>query len=108
MENIINPIISECNKLAQKEYKTKHNWMEKKIERELCQKLRLDSATKRYMHKPESIQEIETLKIFWHFEIQTDHIIPARLSDIELIKKKKKKELTVKWIFRFQQTIKWK
>ena len=32
------------------------------------------------MHKPESVQENEMLKILWDFEIQTDHLIPKDLT----------------------------
>ena len=31
-------------------------------------------------------------KILWDFEIQTDHLIPARKPDQEIISKKKKRE----------------
>ena len=43
------------------------------------------------MHKQKSIQEKETLKIHWDFEIQTDYLIPARRPDSEIVNKKKKK-----------------
>ena len=42
------------------------------------------------MHKIEPILENE-YKVFWYFEIQTDHLIPARRPDLVLIKQKKKK-----------------
>ena len=35
---MVNDIISECSKLAQKEYKTKHDWVEKVINWELCKR----------------------------------------------------------------------
>ena len=35
----INHIISEWSKLAQKEYKTRHDWVGKVIHREMCKKL---------------------------------------------------------------------
>ena len=41
------------------------------------------------MHKPESILENETQQIHWGFEIQTDHLIPARRPDLVMINKKK-------------------
>ena len=44
------------------------------------------------MHKPESVLENETFKILWDFEIQTDHLIPTRKSDLVIINKKKKKK----------------
>ena len=41
------------------------------------------------MHKSESIQENVTHKIPWEFEIQTNHLIPAKKLDFILINKKK-------------------
>ena len=32
-------------------------------------------------HKPVALQENETLKLLWDFEIQTDHLISARRPD---------------------------
>ena len=42
----INHIISEYSRLAQKECKTKHDWVEKVIHWELCKKLKFDHTTK--------------------------------------------------------------
>ena len=44
------------------------------------------------MHNPESALENETYKILGNFEIKTDHLIPARRADLEIVKKKKKKK----------------
>ena len=41
------------------------------------------------MHQPESILLSELNKILWDFEIQTDHLIPARRPDQVIINKKK-------------------
>ena len=46
-DETINHIISECSKLAQKEYKTRHNWV---IYREMCNKFKFDHTNKWYMH----------------------------------------------------------
>ena len=43
------------------------------------------------MHNPESVLEHEMYKLLLDFEIQTDLLIPARLSDNQ--PKKKKREL---------------
>ena len=51
----INHVISECSKLAQKEYKTRHDWMGKVIHWELYKKLNFDHANKWYMHNTESV-----------------------------------------------------
>ena len=50
----VNHIINEYNKLAQKEYKTWNNRARKVTQREL----NFYHVTKRYMHKPESVEEI--------------------------------------------------
>ena len=40
-DETINHIISECNKLAQKEYKTRHDWVGNGIHRELGKKFKI-------------------------------------------------------------------
>ena len=97
-DETINHIISECSKLAQSEYKTRHDWVGKVIHWELCKKFKFEYTNKWYMHKLESIQETETHKIVWGFEIQTYHPISARRPDLVIVnnnnnnKKKKKKK----------------
>ena len=56
----INYIISECSKLAQKEYKTIHDWVVKVIHRELCKKLKFDHTNEWYMHNSASVMENDT------------------------------------------------
>ena len=41
------------------------------------------------MHNPESVLENETPKILWDFDIQTDHLIPARRPDLVTVIKKR-------------------
>ena len=85
-------MISECGKLAQREYKTRHDWVGKVIHRELCKKFEFDYTDKWYMHNSESVLENETHKILWDFEMQTDHLILARRPDLVIVNKKKKKK----------------
>ena len=49
----INHIVSRCNEFAQKEYKSRHNWVGKVIHWELCKGLKFGHTTKWYMHKVE-------------------------------------------------------
>ena len=42
------------------------------------------------MHIPKPVLENETHNILWDFEVQTDHLIPARRPDLVLIDKKKR------------------
>ena len=76
---MITHIISECSKLAQKEYKTRDG----NCTRNLNSIKRTSCIS--------TILENETCKLLWDFEIQTDHLISARRPDLVIVKKKKKK-----------------
>ena len=56
---------------------------------EVYKTFKFDYTNKWYMHKPESILNV-THKILLDFEIQTDHLILARRSDLVIVIKKKK------------------
>ena len=99
-DETINHIITECSKLAQKEYKARHDWVGKVIHWEMCRKFQFDHTNKWYMHNPAPILENDSHELLWGFNIQTDHIIPARRSDIIIIKKIKNKKRICK-IFDF-------
>ena len=43
-----------------------------------------------YMHSQASVLVNKTHKYFWYFEIQKDHLILARQTDLIIINKKKK------------------
>ena len=45
-DETIHHIISECNKLAQKEYKTRHDWVGNVIHWEICKKFIFDHTNK--------------------------------------------------------------
>ena len=81
-DETINHIISECSKLAQREYKARHDW-------EMCKKFKLDHTNKWYMHNLAPVLENDSHKLLWGFNIQTDHLIPARRPDLIIINKKK-------------------
>ena len=54
-----------------------------------CKKSKFDHTNKWYIGKSESILENVMHKSLWDFEIQTDHLIPARRLDLVFIYKKK-------------------
>ena len=49
---IIIIIISKCSKLAQREYKARHDWVGKVIHGEMCKKFKFDHTNKWYMAQP--------------------------------------------------------
>ena len=77
-DETINPIISESSKLAQKEYKTIHDFVVNVIHWEMCKKFKFDHTNKWYMNNPAAVLENDTHKLLWDFGIQTDHLISAR------------------------------
>ena len=84
---MINHIITEYSKLAQKEYKTRQDWIGKVIYWKLCKKLKSDHAKKWYVHNQEPVLENETHKLLWDFVIQTNHLMSARQPDLVIITK---------------------
>ena len=85
----INHIISECSKFAQKEYKTRHDWVGKVIHWEMCKKFKFDHTNKWYMHNPTHFLENNTHKIIWDFDSHTDQLISVRRPDLIIINKKR-------------------
>ena len=74
-DETINHIIREWSKLAQKEYKARHDWVGKVIHWEMCKKFKFHRANKWYMHNPAPILENDSNKVLWDFDIQTDYLI---------------------------------
>ena len=72
-DETINHIISEYSKLAQKEYKTRHEWVGKVIHWEMCEKLKFDHMNKWYMRNPTPVLRNNIHELLWDFEILTDH-----------------------------------
>ena len=68
-DETINHMKSECGKLAQKEYKIRHDWVGKVIHLESYKKLEFNHTSKCYMHNPESVLENETHNHLLDFEI---------------------------------------
>ena len=84
--------ISECSKLAQKEYKTRHDWVGKVIHWKMCNEFKFDRTNKWYVHNPAPVLENDTHKLLWDFDIHTYPLIPVRRPNNNQQKKKKKKE----------------
>ena len=61
-DETINHIISECSKLAQKEYMTRYDWVGKVIHWEMGKKFKFDHNNKWYMLNPEPALENNTHK----------------------------------------------
>ena len=93
LEESIDHIVSGCSKLAQKEYKRRHDNLGKIVRSKLARKCNFGmkiNLDKWYEHEPERVLENEDYKILWDFSIQTDHVIEARRPDLVVVDKKEK------------------
>ena len=64
-------IIYECKKLAQREYKRRHDTVAKLVHWKLCEKHNLESKEKWYEQCPEGAVEDDYVKFIWDINIQT-------------------------------------
>ena len=83
-------IVSGYSKLAQKEYKRRHDNLRNIVHWTLARKCNFETGYKWYEYEPESVLENEDYKILWDFSIQTDHVIEARRPDLVVVDKKKR------------------
>ena len=105
-DETINHLISESSKLAQKEYKTRHNMVGNVIHWEMWKKFKFvnnnnnnnnnnnefkfDHTNKWNMHNAASVLKNDKHKLLWNFDIQTDHLISVRRPELIIINNKKK------------------
>ena len=82
----IDHIVNGCSKLAQKEYKRRHD--NKIVHWKLAKKCSFEAGDKWYKHGPERVIEVEDYQILWDFSIQTDHVIKAQRLDLVVVGKK--------------------
>ena len=88
VDESIDHIVSGCSKLAQKEYKRRHDSLGKIVHWNLSRKCNFEAVDKWYEHEPKSVLENEDYKILWDFTIQTDHVIEARRQDLVLMRRR--------------------
>ena len=90
VDQSIDHIVSGCSKLAQKEYKRRHDNVGKIVHWKLAKKCHFEAGDKWYEHEPKSVLENEDYKILWDFSIQTDHVIESRRPDLFVVYKKER------------------
>ena len=88
-------LVCGCEKLAQKEYKRRHDNVAKKVHWDFCKKNGLEHAEKWYEHVPEGVVENEEVKVLWDINVQCDNVIEARRPDIIVIDQKERKGIII-------------
>ena len=80
-------LVSKCSKLAQKEYKRRHDKVATAVHWGILKTNNLPHLKHWYEHKAEAVMENEKVEILWNFNIYVDKLINARRPDIVVIKK---------------------
>ena len=94
-DETVQHILCSCPKLAQTEYKKRHDVVGRVVHWELCMNYRVECRDKWYEHSPKSVEKNEEVKLLWDFTIQTDSEIHHRRPDIVIQKKKAKETIIV-------------
>ena len=88
-EETIAHMVSECQQLAQAQYKVwRHDKVAQIVHWKLCQKLGLDHGDRWYNHKIDSAIVTNDLRLLWDFPIQTGYRLEHNRPDIVLENKK--------------------
>ena len=91
----ISHIVSECGKLAQKDYKQRYDSVGRYVYWQFCEIIGFSRARHCYEHEPENVVKNENFRILWEFTIQCDHIIETGRPDIAVTDKVKKKTMII-------------
>ena len=87
IDETISHIVSECSKLAQREYKRRHDFVVRMVYWKLCEKFNLEKSGNWYLRILQTVTEKVNYKLMWHMNIQCDNIIVERRPDIAVVNK---------------------
>ena len=87
-EEIVDHLVSTCNKIAQTDYKERHNKVVSMLDWNLCKKYLLPAAEKWWERKIEKVLQNNEAKILWDFKIQTDKHLTHNIPNITVVEKK--------------------
>jgi hypothetical protein len=93
-DETVDHLVAGCVKLAQGEYKARHDKVGAVIHWRLCKKYGIEVHKDWYRHEVQPVIETDQVKLLWDMCIQTDHVIQARRPDLVVVDKTKK-EITI-------------
>ena len=83
----IDHILNGCPKLAQTEYKCRHDKVAAALHWSLCKEYGFSYSKKWYEHRAEKVLENDSVKLLWDFHVQSDHMIEHCRPDLLLVDK---------------------
>ena len=94
-DETVSHIVSECSKMAQPEYKERHDKVVTAVHWGLAKTHGLEHSEQWYQQRAEKISANDKVKLFWDFNVFTDRVIEARKLDIMVLNKETKECLVV-------------
>jgi hypothetical protein len=94
-DETVDHLVAGCVKLAQGEYKARHDKVASVVHWRLCKKYGIEVHKDWYKHEIQPVLETDKVKILWDMCIQTDIVIQARRPDIVVVDKTKKEILII-------------
>ena len=88
-EETIDYLVSSCSKIAQTDYKERHDKVALMLHWNLCRKYNLPTADKWWEHNVDKVLQKEDAKILWDFKIQMDKHLAHNILDITVVEKKR-------------------
>ena len=79
-EETVCHITSQCPKLAQKEYKRRHDCVARSLHWNICKQNAIEYCRKWFEHQPDSVIETEQVKILW--DLPSRQITQSKLGDL--------------------------
>jgi hypothetical protein len=86
-EETVDHLVSSCSKIAQTDYKGRHDKVAANLHWSLCKQFGFERAQKWYEHRAERVLENDEYKLLWDMDIKTDKVIKERRPDIVIVKK---------------------
>ena len=84
-EETVMHLVSGCPKLAQKQYKRRHDNVARRVHWELCKKHGLESSDRWYEHTPADVVENDEVELYWDLTTQTDITVAHNRPDLILV-----------------------
>ena len=91
----ISHIVSECSKLAQREYKRRHDNVARMVHWKLYEKFNFEKFEKWYLKNPQTVREKVNHKLIRNMNIKCDSIIVERRPDIAFVDKMEKTAIII-------------
>ena len=94
-EETVDHLVSCCEKIAQTDYKGRHDRVATLIHWSLCKQYGFPRCDNWWTHQAEKVLENDDFKVLWDFSIRTDKVIEAHRPDIVIVDKRSKEALLV-------------